>query len=70
MFQSVKFFFLGVILFVIDRGNKPVGLDLVAITVQRGREHGLPGYNDYREMCGRPRAQSFEDLADDIWEEV
>ena len=33
-------------------------------------QHGLPPYNDYRELCGRPRAQRWEDLLDVIDELV
>lgn len=38
------------------------GMDLPAINLARGREQGTPGYNLYREWCGLPKAESFEDL--------
>ncbi|XP_036323381.1 peroxidase, partial [Rhagoletis pomonella] len=41
----------------------PFGLDLAAINIQRGRDHGVPPYTSWRVPCGLTPINSWEDFA-------
>lgn len=41
------------------------GFDLAALNIQRGRDHGLPRYNDARESMGLARMQDFTEVSAD-----
>ena len=36
--------------------------DLMALNIQRARDHGLPDYNSIREAYGLSRVDSWEDI--------
>ncbi|CAG0904174.1 unnamed protein product [Cyprideis torosa] len=43
-----------------ERG-RPFGMDLMSLNIQRSRDHGIPGYNEYREICQLGKCRDWSD---------
>ncbi|NWU09094.1 PERM Myeloperoxidase, partial [Cephalopterus ornatus] len=41
-----------------------MGLDLAAMNMQRGRDHGLPGFNAWRGFCGLSQPRTVEEFSE------
>ncbi|KPM07265.1 peroxinectin-like protein 6 [Sarcoptes scabiei] len=46
--------------------NQRFGLDLMAINIQRGRDHGIPTYNQIRFICGLKPFNSFREMRNSL----
>jgi hypothetical protein len=42
--------------------ERKYGMDLAAINIQRGRDHGIPSYHHWRKACGLSPLKSWSDM--------
>lgn len=49
-----------------EENNGTFGMDIVALNLQRGRDHQIQGYSAYRDACGLGQVNSWNDMTDFI----
>lgn len=63
---EVEFSFTDQISGKLFRNERQYGLDLIALNIQRGRDHGLSNYVSVRQACGLSEVTVFSDLKKDM----
>lgn len=48
------------------RAAHEIALDLASLNIQRGRDHALPGYIEWRRVCNLSVNEDFDELSSDI----
>ena len=57
-------------LFQKNNERQDFGLDLLAINIQRGRDHGIPSYNAFRKHCGLKPLTSWSEKPSEFEEAI
>ena len=57
-------------LFQKNNERQDFGLDLLAINIQRGRDHGIPSYNAFRKHCGLKPLTSWREKPSELDEAI
>ncbi|XP_048375090.1 myeloperoxidase-like [Sphaerodactylus townsendi] len=61
LFKQDQFVVEGLRNHLFEQGG--IGMDLPSMNMQRGRDHGLPGYNAWRGFCGLSQPRNETELA-------
>lgn len=49
------------------RAAHEIALDLASLNIQRGRDHALPGYTEWRRVCNLSVPEDFDEMSSDIF---